>query len=29
ACEATVRFFFIGISMTFTSHDMPRPRNHG
>src|ERR1700761_719491 len=29
ACEATVRFFFIGISMTFTSHDMPRPQNDG
>ncbi|RXV64449.1 hypothetical protein D1006_39625 [Burkholderia stabilis] len=30
ACDATVcLFFFIGIPMIFTSHDMPRPQNGG
>jgi len=27
--RAAVRLFFIGISMIFTPHDMPRPQNHG
>jgi hypothetical protein len=29
ACVAAVRFFFIGISMIFTFHDMPRTQNSG